>query len=47
MVLTYVDLGPKIGLMGDGEQEALYINQNALTALDLSNETHDTHHPSM
>lgn len=31
--------------MGDGEQESLYINQIALTALDLSNETHDTHHP--
>ncbi|KAL8767922.1 MAG: hypothetical protein Q9209_005710 [Squamulea sp. 1 TL-2023] len=44
-ILLY--LGPKLGLVPDGDENAVYhINQLALTVLDgLSNEAHDTHHP--
>ncbi|KAF2101401.1 glutathione S-transferase [Rhizodiscina lignyota] len=42
-ILLY--LGPKLGLAGEDEVDALYVNSLTLTALDLSNETHDTHHP--
>jgi len=42
-VLSY--LGPRLGLVPEEEPLALYVNQIALTALDLSNEAHDTHHP--
>lgn len=42
-ILLY--LGPKLGLAGDGEAEGLWVNQITLTALDLNNEAHDTHHP--
>ncbi|KAL8787394.1 MAG: hypothetical protein Q9213_002277 [Squamulea squamosa] len=44
-ILLY--LGPKLGLVPDGDENAVYhINQLALTALDgFSNEPHDTHHP--
>lgn len=42
-ILLY--LGPKLGLAGDGEPENLWVNQLTLTALDLNNEAHDTHHP--
>lgn len=43
-ILLY--LGPKIGMVPEDDQVAkLHINQLTLTALDLSNEAHDTHHP--
>ncbi|KAF2422838.1 glutathione S-transferase protein-like protein [Tothia fuscella] len=42
-ILLY--LGPKLGLAGSNETDLYHINQLALTALDLSNEAHDTHHP--
>ncbi|KAB8343134.1 hypothetical protein FH972_022727 [Carpinus fangiana] len=42
-ILSY--LGPKIGMTPDNEADALHVNALALTALDLNNETHDTHHP--
>lgn len=40
-------LGPRVGLAPPADDEAalLHANQLALTALDLSNETHDSHHP--
>lgn len=38
-------LGEKLGLAGADEAEKFHIQGLALTALDLSNETHDTHHP--
>ncbi|KAF2207955.1 hypothetical protein CERZMDRAFT_91693 [Cercospora zeae-maydis SCOH1-5] len=39
-------LGDKLGLAGGGgEEEKLWVQQVALTALDLNNEVHDTHHP--
>ncbi|GIZ39747.1 hypothetical protein CKM354_000311900 [Cercospora kikuchii] len=39
-------LGDKLGLVGSGgEQEKFWVQQLALTALDLNNEVHDTHHP--
>lgn len=38
-------LGPKLGLVGSDEQDLYHVNQLALTALDLNNEIHDTHHP--
>jgi glutathione S-transferase len=38
-------LGSKLGLAGDDDIDGFYVNELALTALDLSNETHDTHHP--
>ncbi|KAI9721858.1 MAG: hypothetical protein M1828_004953 [Chrysothrix sp. TS-e1954] len=42
-ILMY--LGPHIGMVPDDELGRLHANQMMLTALDLSNETHDTHHP--
>lgn len=42
-ILAY--LGPLIGMAGEGEVDALHVSQIAHTALDLSNEVHDTHHP--
>lgn len=42
-ILLY--LGPQLGLAGEDEIDKLYVNQLTLTALDLSNEAHDTHHP--
>jgi glutathione S-transferase len=42
-ILLY--LGPQLGLSGEDEIDKFYVNGLALTALDLSNETHDTHHP--
>ena len=42
-ILLY--LGPKLGLVGDGEDDLYYVNQLVLTALDINNEAHDTHHP--
>ena len=42
-ILQY--LGPYIGMTPDDEADRLYVNQLTLTALDLSNEAHDTHHP--
>jgi len=38
-------LGGKLGLAGSDEAEKYWVNQVALTALDLSNEIHDSHHP--
>jgi len=42
-ILLYI--GPKLGLAGTEEQDLYYINQLTLTALDMNNEAHDTHHP--
>ncbi|GJJ07708.1 hypothetical protein Clacol_001913 [Clathrus columnatus] len=42
-ILAYI--GPKLGLGGSNEYEHATINQLTLTALDLSNEAHDVHHP--
>lgn len=42
-ILLY--LGPKLRLVGTEEHELYYVNQLTLTALDLNNEVHDTHHP--
>ncbi|KAH7073764.1 glutathione S-transferase [Paraphoma chrysanthemicola] len=42
-ILSY--LGPKLGLSGEDEAESAWILSHALTALDLNNEAHDTHHP--
>ncbi|EME87271.1 uncharacterized protein MYCFIDRAFT_209463 [Pseudocercospora fijiensis CIRAD86] len=41
-ILIY--LGEKLGLVPAGD-EKFYVQQLALTALDLNNEIHDTHHP--
>lgn len=38
-------LGGPLKLDGTTEAETYYVNQVALTALDLNNEAHDTHHP--
>lgn len=38
-------LGDKLGLAGDDEVEKAWIVSHTLTALDLNNEAHDTHHP--
>ena len=38
-------LGPRIGMSPEDEGDMFHTNQLMLTALDLSNETHDTHHP--
>ena len=39
-------LGERIGMVPEGDENAkYYVNQLALTALDLNNEVHDTHHP--
>jgi len=42
-ILAY--LAPRLGLAGSNEHEQATINQLTLTALDISNETHDVHHP--
>lgn len=42
-VLFY--LAPRLELVPAGEPAQLHANQLALTALDLVNEAHDTHHP--
>lgn len=42
-ILMY--LGPKLGLVGEEDVDAYRVNALALTALDLNNEVHDTHHP--
>lgn len=42
-ILLY--LGDRIGLAGADEVDKLWVNQFTLTALDLNNEAHDTHHP--
>jgi len=42
-ILLYI--GSKLGLAGEEERDLYYINQLTLTALDLNNEAHDTHHP--
>jgi glutathione S-transferase len=42
-ILLY--LGKELGLAGEDEVDALHVNELALTALDISNEAHDTHHP--
>jgi glutathione S-transferase len=42
-ILLY--LGPLLNLAGEDEVDKIYVNELALTALDLANETHDTHHP--
>ncbi|CAO2648524.1 Nn.00g077910.m01.CDS01 [Neocucurbitaria sp. VM-36] len=42
-ILSY--LGDKIGLAGSDEAERAWILSHTLTALDLNNEAHDTHHP--
>jgi glutathione S-transferase len=42
-ILSY--LGDKLGLAGDDEGEKAWILSHTLTALDLNNEAHDTHHP--
>jgi len=38
-------LGPRIGLAPADDVDRLHADQLVLTALDLSNEAHDTHHP--
>lgn len=38
-------LGPRHGLVPDGEPERLYAHQLQLTIADLVAEAHDTHHP--
>lgn len=44
-ILLY--LGERLGLTPAGKDETgrMYVHQLALTALDLNNEIHDTHHP--
>ncbi|CAI6328064.1 unnamed protein product [Periconia digitata] len=42
-ILAY--LGEKLDLAGTDEAEKHYVLSHALTALDLNNEAHDTHHP--
>jgi len=42
-ILLY--LGPKLGLAGTADEHVYYVNQLTLTALDINNEAHDTHHP--
>jgi len=42
-ILVY--LGDKLGLAGTNEAEKHWVLSHALTALDLNNEVHDTHHP--
>ncbi|KAK3674766.1 hypothetical protein LTR78_005488 [Recurvomyces mirabilis] len=38
-------LGEKLGLAPEDEAGKYYVQQLALTSLDLNNEVHDTHHP--
>ena len=42
-ILAY--LGPKIGMVPEDEGARAHVAQMCLTALDLSDEAHDTHHP--
>lgn len=42
-ILQY--LGPKIGMVPEDEPSQLHVSQITNTALDLSNEAHDVHHP--
>jgi len=42
-ILLYI--GPKLGLVGTDEEDLYFVNQLTLTALDINNEAHDTHHP--
>lgn len=42
-ILAY--LGDRLGLAGEDEVDKHRILSHALTALDLNNEVHDTHHP--
>ncbi|GJE25722.1 glutathione S-transferase [Methylobacterium organophilum] len=42
-ILLY--LGPRLGLVGDGEQDRIWTHQIQLTLADIVAETHDTHHP--
>ncbi len=42
-ILSY--LGDKLGLAGEDECEKAWILSHTLTALDMNNEAHDTHHP--
>ncbi|KAL5113656.1 hypothetical protein ACEQ8H_008471 [Pleosporales sp. CAS-2024a] len=42
-ILSY--LGDSLGLAGDDGAEKAWILSHTLTALDLNNEAHDTHHP--
>jgi glutathione S-transferase len=42
-ILSY--LGEQLGFAGSNEAEKYWVLSHALTALDLNNETHDTHHP--
>ncbi|KAF1938854.1 glutathione S-transferase [Clathrospora elynae] len=42
-ILSYI--GPKLNLAGADETEKAWILSHTLTALDLNNEAHDTHHP--
>ncbi|RMY20488.1 hypothetical protein D0866_12527 [Hortaea werneckii] len=38
-------LGEKLGMVPENEASKFHVQQIALTALDLSNEVHDSHHP--
>jgi glutathione S-transferase len=42
-ILSY--LGAQLGLAGVDDADRYHVHQLALTALDLLNEAHDTHHP--
>lgn len=42
-ILLY--LGPRLGLAGRGEADALWTHQLQLTIADVVTEVHDTHHP--
>lgn len=42
-ILAY--LGDKLGMAGEDESEKYWVMAHTLTALDLNNEAHDTHHP--
>jgi glutathione S-transferase len=42
-ILLY--LGPILGLAGQAEMDRFFVNQLTLTALDLNDEVHETHHP--
>jgi glutathione S-transferase len=42
-ILSY--LGDKLDLAGEDEAEKTWVLSHTLTALDLNNEAHDTHHP--
>jgi glutathione S-transferase len=42
-ILLY--LGPRLGLVGEGEADRIWTHQIQLTIADLVAEAHDTHHP--